>query len=292
MRGIEGCDWRNTMCADFSFQMRVVVRVLRALCFVLSLSAPLSAQWIHLPSRGVPRKPGGSPNLAAPAPRTSDGKPDFSGMWIGRDTLPCKESPESIPCDQRFRQTPQVMNIGIGLKDGLPLRPSAVEVAKRRQKEIDPHTRCMPPNFPRAWSFPEYQKILQMPELLVVLHEFNASYRQIFFDGREFPEDMTPTWSGYSIAHWEGPTLVVESRGFRDDSWLDLAGNPLTDAAIVTERIRRPNFGSLDIDLTVNDTKAYSRPWTVNLHEKIVLDTEMMDFMCLENEKDVARMIK
>jgi hypothetical protein len=279
------------MCAD-SFQMRVAVPVLRALCFVLCLSAPLSAQWLHLPSRDVPRHSDGSPNLAAPAPRTPDGKPDFSGMWIGRDTLPCKESPESIPCAQRFRQTPQVMNIGIGLKDGLPLQPSAVELVKHRQKEIDPHTRCMPPNFPRAWSFPEYQKILQMPELLVVLHEFNASYRQIFFDGRKFPEDMTPTWSGYSIGHWEGPTLVVESRGFRDDSWLDIAGNPLTDAAIVTERIRRPNFGSLDIDLTVEDAKAYSRPWTVSLHEKIVLDTEMMDFMCLENEKDVARMIK
>jgi hypothetical protein len=221
-----------------------------------------------------------------------DGKPDFSGMWLARDVLPCKESPESISCDQRFKLTPQAMAIDAGLKDGLPLQPWAAELVKHRQKEIDPHTRCMPPNFPRAWSFPEYQKMLQMPELLVVLHEFNASYRQIFLDGRKFPEDMTPAWSGYSIGHWEGSTLVVESRGFRDDSWLDIAGNPLTDAAVVTERIRRPNFGSLDIDLTVNDAKAYTRPWTVALHEKIVLDTEMMDLMCLENEKDITRMIK
>lgn len=266
--------------------------VLRAVCVVLCLSAPLSAQWIHLPSRDVPRKADGSPNLAAPTPTMRDGKPDFSGMWIARDKAPCQERPEAIPCSQQFRQTPQVFNIGVGLKEGLPLLPSAVELVKRRQKEIDPHTRCMPPNYPRAWSFPEFQKILQMPDLLVVLHEFNASYRQIFLDGRKFPDDMTPTWSGYSLGHWEGPTLVVESRGFRDDSWLDIAGTPLTDAAIITERIRRPSFGSLDIDLTVDDAKAYSKPWTVNLHETIALDTEMMDFMCLENEKDVARMIK
>jgi hypothetical protein len=275
-----------------SLRTSVAVPVLRAVCVVLGLSAPLSAQWLHLPSRGVPRNPDGSPNLTAATPKMPDGRPDFSGMWIARDKAPCQERPEAIPCAQQFRQTPQVFNIAAGLKEGLPLLPEAVELVKRRQKEIDPHTRCMPPNFPRAWAFPEYQKILQMPDLLVVLHEFNASYRQIFFDGRKFPEDMTPAWSGYSIGHWEGPTLVVESRGFRDDSWLDIAGNPLTDAAIVTERIRRPDFGTLDIDVTVNDAKAYSRPWTVNLHEKIVLDTEMMDFMCLENEKDVARMFK
>jgi hypothetical protein len=264
---------------------------MRTLSFVLCFSASLSAQWLHLPTRGVPRNADGSPNLTAPAPKTLDGRPDFSGMWVARDPLPCQEPKDSVQCTE-LTLTPQVVNIGLGLKDGLPLQPWASELVKKRQKEIDPHTRCMPPNFPRAWSFPEYQKMLQMPELLVVLHEFNASYRQIFLDGRSFPEDMTPAWSGYSVGRWQGAELVVESKGFRDDSWLDIVGNPLTDAAIVTERIRRPNFGNLEIDVTVDDKKAYTKPWTVHLHERIVLDTEMIDFMCAENEKDVSRMIK
>ena len=188
------------MRADSSFQTRVSVSIVGAVCVVLCLSALLSAQWIHLPSRNVPRHPDGSPNLTAPTPTMRDGKPDFSGMWIARDRAPCQERPEAIPCAQQFRQTPQVFNIGAGLQEGLPLLPESIELMKRRQKEIDPHTRCMPPNFPRAWSFPEYQKIFQMPDVLVILHEFNASYRQVFLDGRKFPEDMTPAWSGYSIA--------------------------------------------------------------------------------------------
>jgi hypothetical protein len=148
----------------------------------------------------------------------------------------------------------------------------------------------MPPNFPRAWAFPENQKIIQIPGMLVVLDEFNASYRQIFFDGRGFPEDMVPAWSGYSIARWQGDALVVESRGFRDDNWLDIMGNPLTDAARIVERIRRPNYGALEIEVIIDDPKAYTKPWAVTMHQKIVLDTEMIDLMCLENNKDLAHM--
>ena len=126
--------------------------------------------------------------------------------------------------------------------------------------------------------------------MVVVLHEYNASYRQIFYDGRGFPNEMTPAWSGYSVAHWEGDALIVESRGFRDDGWLDITGNPLTDAARITERIRRPNWGSLEIQITIDDPKAYTKPWTVVIHQKAVLDTEMLDLMCLENNKDLAHM--
>jgi hypothetical protein len=139
-------------------------------------------------------------------------------------------------------------------------------------------------------AFPEFEKIIQTRDMLVVLHEFNASYRQIFFDGRAFPEDMTPAWSGYSVAHWEGSTLVVESKGFRDDSWLDTTGNPLTGAARVTERIRRPDFGRLEIEITVDDPKAYTKPWTVTMHQKALLDTELIDFNCMENNTDIAHM--
>jgi hypothetical protein len=249
-------------------------------------------QWLHVTTAGVPRHADGSPDLTAAAPKTADGKPDFSGMWVARDELACDTKERGVQCTE-LKLTPQVVNIAMGLKDGLPYQPWAADLVKKRRAELgvnDPHTHCMPPNYPRAWAFPEFQKIIQAPGTLVVLHEFNASYRQIFFDGRGFPADMTPAWSGYSVAHWEGDTLVVESRGFRDDNWLDITGNPLTDAARVTERIRRPNFGSLEIEITVNDPKAYKKPWTVTMHQKAVIDTEMIDFMCQENNKDIAHM--
>jgi len=272
--------------------MRSVVLVL---CLGLPiLSLPAAAQWIHLPTKGVPRKADGSANLEAPTPKTADGKPDFSGMWVPREARPCDAKGNSVGCAE-LPISPQLSNIGYGLKDGLPYQPWAADLLNRRKAEMgtyDPHTRCMPPNFPRAWAFPENQKIFQTPGQLVILHEFNASYRQVFFDGRTFPDDMLPTYSGYSVGHWEGDTLVVESAGFKDDQWLDTSGNPLTDAARVTERIRRPNFGGLDVEVTINDPKAYTKPWTVTIHEKIVLDTEMIDFMCQENEKDFAHMQK
>jgi hypothetical protein len=267
---------------------------MRFFLVALFLAAPLGAQWIHLPTPGVPTKANGLPNLEAPAPKTPDGKPNFSGMWIPRDVIPCNTKERGVQCTE-LPIAPQLVNIGAGLKDGLPWQPWAAELVKRRQNELganDPHTRCMPNTFPRAWAYPETQKILQMPGLLVVLHEFNASYRQIFFDGRTFPEDMTPAWSGYSVGRWEGDTLVVETKGYRDGLWLDTTGNPLTDAADVIERIHRPNFGSLEIEVTVNDPKAYTKPWTVTMHDKILLDTEMIDFMCMENEKDFAHFAK
>ena len=182
------------------------------------------------------------------------------------------------------------MNIGRGLPGGaLPYQPwAAALVAERTANgaKDDPHAHCLPPNFPRGWSFPQYVKTLQLPGLLVILHEFNASYRQIFLDGRALPADPNPSWQGYSTGRWEGDTLVVESNGFRDDLWLDLNGSPLTEAARVTERFRRPSYGTLQIEVTVNDPKAYTRPWTVTLTQRIVLDTDLIEEICLENERD------
>ncbi len=270
--------------------VRTNVPALLLLLLVMSASAP--AQWVHLTMKGIPRNADGTPNVNAPAPKTADGKPDLSGMWVPRDELPCNEKERGVQCTE-LKLTPQVINIATGLKDGLPYQPWAAELVKKRATELginDPHTHCMPPNYPRAWAFPETQKILQVPGMVVVLNEFNASYRQIFLDGRGFPDDMNPAWSGYSIAHWDGDTLVVESRGFRDDNWLDTSGNPMTDAAQVTERIHRPSFGSLNVEITISDPKAYTRPWTVVVHEKALLDTEMIDFMCMENNKDIVHM--
>jgi len=127
--------------------------------------------------------------------------------------------------------------------------------------------------------------MIQTPGLLVMLNELNAMYRQVFTDGRALPVDPQPSWTGYSVGKWDGDTLVVQSIGFRDDLWLDVNGSPLTSAAKVTEKIHRPDYGHMDIELTVDDLKAYTKPWTVTLHEAIVVDTELVDEMCLENEK-------
>ena len=133
-------------------------------------------------------------------------------------------------------------------------------------------------------------KALHTPRLLVLLNEVNATYRQIFIDGRAFPNDPNPSWNGYSVAAWEGDTLVVQTIGFRDDLWLDMNGSPMTDAARMTERMHRPNYGTLEIRITIDDPKAYTRPWTVEMPQMITLDTELIDEFCLENEKSWQRM--
>jgi hypothetical protein len=155
----------------------------------------------------------------------------------------------------------------------------------------DPYTRCITPGGPRMYLLPTMKKIIQTPELMIVLNEYNTHYRQIFLDGRPLPDDPQPTWNGYSTGRWDGDTLVVDSIGFRDDQWLDSAGSPLTSAAKVTERFRRPDFGHLQIEITVNDPKAYTRPWTVIIEQAAVLDTEMLDANCWENEKDVPHLL-
>ena len=257
---------------------------------IASLGTPheTAAQWVDYPTANVPRNADGTPNLAAPAPRAADGKPDLSGIWWSAELLPeCSEKdciPQmNLPADQ--------INIGRTLKAGLPYQPWAAQLVAERTAngaKDDPHAFCLPPNFPRAYSLPQYLKIAQMPKLTIMLHEFNASYRQIFTDGRPLPKDPLPAWSGYSTAHWQGNTFVIESSGFRDDLWLDLSGSPMTSAAHVLERIKRPNFGSLEIEVTVDDPKAYTRPWTVTLHQNIVLDTELIEETCLENERDTG----
>ena len=150
----------------------------------------------------------------------------------------------------------------------------------------DPHVRCLPDNPPRHWTLPHLTKIVHTPKLAVLMYEVNAMYRQIFLDGRPFPQDMNPTWNGYSVGHWEGDTLVVETRGFRDDLWADTWGSPMSDVAKMTEKIRRPNFGTMEIELTIDDPKVYTKPFTVTLNESLEPDTELVDEFCTESEKD------
>jgi hypothetical protein len=254
-----------------------------------AISAPVSAQWLKYPTTGVPHKTNGTPNLEAPAPRTTDGRPDFSGMWAPEDNRPCP--PEGC-LDMKVPQ--EFVNIGWSLKDGLPYQPWAADLVKKRLADNgkdDPASHCLPRGVVKGHTTPLFRKIVQIPGLLAILNEANASYRQIFTDGRALPVDPQPSWNGYSSAKWDGNDLVVRTSGFRDETWLDRRGSPMTDAAEMTERFRRVNYGKLQIELTINDPKAYAKPWTVTLNQVIVLDTELLDYICLENEKSLVHMV-
>jgi len=176
---------------------------------------------------------------------------------------------------------------------GLPLQPWAAEIAKKRTADLskdDPHPRCQPDNYPRVYWLPHFTKMFFVPGELLMLNEWNAQFRQIYTDGRPFPDDPHPIYSGYSIGKWEGDTFVITTKGFRDDQWLDTAGNPITDAATMTERITRPNFGTLNLAITIDDPKAYTKPFTIDMNLKIMIDTQMIEEFCLENERDSARL--
>ncbi len=247
-----------------------------------------SAQWGDYRTPGIPRAASGAPDLKAPAPRTREGKPDFSGMWFAN--VPAKDYCKEKDCVQEERMAREQINLGIKLEGGLPYSEwSKEQMAKRRANggREDPHTYCMPPNFPRAWTLPQYIKIVQTPTLMVLLHEFNAAYREVFIDGRALPENPNPTWNGYSTAHWDGDTLVIETIGLRDDMWLDIQGSPVTESAHVTERLRRRNFGILEVEIAVDDPKAYTRPWSVTVEMAAQVDTNMLEEICLDDEQDV-----
>jgi len=258
---------------------------------------PLSAQWLNYPTPGIPRLQDGKPNLVAPAPRTADGKPDLSGIWglacPVADNLNGTVTGANVFCATEVSVPPEFFNFGQSIQDGLPYLPWASEVVRKTRaagRPDDPLSRCFPPGMVRLEVFPLFRKMIQIPGLLVILNEHNASYRQIFTDGRPLPVDPNPSWNGYSSAKWEGDTLVVHTIGFRDGLWLDTGGSPLTDAAKVTEKFRRLNYGTLQIELTVDDPKAYTKPWSIKVTQIIAPDTELLDYICLENERDVRHL--
>jgi hypothetical protein len=265
------------------------------ICSALSASTRLAAQWIKYPTAGVPRKSDGTVDMSAPAPRMADGKPDFSGIWTtaepnrrgGAASNDAPADPSGITASR------QMANIGVDLPGGLPYQPWLVPIVKERTANLakdDPHIKCLPDNFLRAYGLPHLLKFIHTPGLLVVLNEMNAGYRQVFTDARPLPEDPTPSWQGYSSAKWSGDMLAIDTIGVRDDTWIDWNGSVLTPAAKVREQMRRPDFGHLEIQVTVDDPKAYTKPWTVTLKERIVVDTDLIDEICLENEQSLKHM--
>ncbi|MGP0075712.1 MAG: hypothetical protein ACLPWF_27670 [Bryobacteraceae bacterium] len=267
-----------------------MTRVLAGSTLLLAMYLPLAAQWLRYPSTGVPRTADGKPNLTAPAARTSDGKPDFSGVWMTGNPVPCDpvKGADLLDCDAELPIAWEAVDIAHSLPGGLPYQPWAAALVKQRMQnegKDDPHVRCLPLTVPRNYGLPHLSKIVQTPGLLLILTEWNAGYRQIFTDARPLPVDPQPSWNGYSSGKWEGDTLVVQTIGLRDDLWLDLKGDPLTEAAKLTERFRRPTYGRLEIEFTVDDPKAYTKPWTITFKQAIVPDAELLDEICLENEK-------
>jgi hypothetical protein len=234
--------------------------------FLMAAPAP---QWLKYPTAGIPRTPDGKPNLSAPSPKTADGKPDISGLWMPGGGY--------------------VGNIAKDLKpEDIPYQPWADDLFKKRRaanSKDDPTAQCIVGGVPRSNLVPYPFKILQLPGEVVILYEAVHSYRQIFTDGRSFPEDPTPTWFGYSIGRWDGNDFVVQTVGFNDKGWLDNAGRPATDALKVTERFRRKDFGHMDVLITIDDPKAYTKPWSMTLPLTYQPDTELLEYICNENNR-------
>jgi len=255
----------------------------------LALAAnPAAAQWLGYPTAGVPRKADGTVDMTAPAPKLPDGNPDFSGIWTTGDSN--RKNGDVAGNGNDIGSSRHMANIGVDIPGGLPYQPWVVPLVKERTANLakdDPHIRCLPDNFLRAYGLPHMLKFIHKPDILAVLDEMNAGYRQIFTDARPLPDDPAPAWQGYSSAKWSGDTLVVDTIGLRNDTWIDWNGSVLTEAAKVREEIRRPDFGHLEIRVTVDDPKAYTKPWTVQLKQRIVVDAELIDEVCLENEQFV-----
>ncbi len=256
------------------------------------LCAVATAQWLNYKTPGIPRLPGGRPDLTAPAPRAGK-HPDLSGIWQ-LEPAPCAAGALDT-CGGDYRGGREFGNIGAQLPGGLPYQPWAAELVKTRAAGMgkdDPVAWCKPAGALRLLTYPPYRKVIQTTGEIILLSERDVTFRQIFTDGRPLPEDPSPSWNGYSIGRWQGDTLVVQTIGFRDGAWLDRRGSPMTEAARMTERYHRVNFGNLYIDVTIDDPKAYTRPWTVRLHQMLVPDTELLDYFCNDNEKDNAHMPK
>lgn len=272
-----------------------------------ALPAAVSAQWPDYPTPGVPKTADGKPKLDGPAPRTADGKPDLSGVWenvrgnIGRAPrgFPATDAPAPPPPPppppSAGPPSATFFNIGAGFKEGLPLKPWAADVLKKRIAENskdNPDAHCLPMGLMQLHEHPQPRKIIQSPQVTVIIYEANSGLRQIFTDGRSSPpKDVQPWWYGYSVGHWDGDTLVVETTGFRDDVWLDVNGSPLTNAGKMIEKFRRPTFGKLEIEVTIDDPSAYTKPFTVSVHQQIMLNTDLIEFICSENERSDSHLV-
>jgi hypothetical protein len=272
--------------------MNVLMRSIVCLAASAGLSATLSAQWPDHRKANAPRSADGTLDLNAPPPKTADGKPDLSGVWqnVGRGQ---GQPREQLTHDEK--PTATFRDIGSGFKDGLPLKPQAAALLKERMANFskdNPDVWCLPLGNQQfnVHSFP--RKIIQNPDVTLLLYETHMGLRQIFTDGRPLPNnDPQPWFFGYSVGRWDGDTLVVETMGFKDGGWLDINGSPLSDKGRTIERFRRPTYGTIEIEQTIDDPVNYTRPFTTKLTWRLMPDTEIMEMVCTENNQSINHLV-
>lgn len=287
-----------TGSATMRTTMRTTMLVKTGVALLLCCHAlAATAQWPAWPTPNVPRLASGEPDYMAPAPRTPDGRPDFSGIWElysrsapGRALAAAAEAAgtETVP-DPNSPPLAAFFDLGANVEGGLPYLDPARALRDQRVADgmkDNPDANCLPMGHMQLHLHPQPHKIIQLPELIVMIWEGNSGLRQIFMDGRPLPDnDPQPWYYGYSIGHWEGDTLIVETTGFRDDVWLDVNGSPLTTRGKITERFTRPAYGRMVVDVTIEDASAYTMPFTVRVEHGLMLDTDLFEFICNENEQ-------
>jgi hypothetical protein len=270
----------------------------------LTFNGTVDAQWLDYPDPRIPRTAERKADLTAAAPRAFDGKPDLSGVWhVQAESLEEKRrlfGPNigivTVPGMEPTTTSKYGTDVLLDYKPGeIVMTPEAEAIYARRKegKEASPTERCLPAGVPRATLLSEVHKIVQAPGLIIVMHELDGGMsRQIYTDGRPLPKDPNPSWLGYSIGRWEGDTLVVDTIGFNDRSWLDSRGHPHSEAMHITERYRRRNVGSLDVEITIDDAKTYNKPFTFKVTHLLQADSDILEYICNENEKDRAHMVR
>jgi hypothetical protein len=248
--------------------------MIRRLPLILSaFGATVSAQWLNYRAPGIPRLPDGNPNLSAPAPRTLDGKPDLSGLW------------------KAVRGGKYSLNVAADLKPE-EMQPWARALARQHVEEQGDGVNCLPAG-PQVGGIITVYKVVQTPALIIILHEAGTgdAFRQIFMDGRALPKDPSPSWYGYSVGRWDGDALVIDTIGFNDKTVLDAFRHPHTEALHITERLRRRDFGHIELQQTYDDPGAYARPWTITLNLELDPDNEVLEYFCNENERDLVHRV-
>jgi hypothetical protein len=266
---------------------------------VLLTVSPAAAQWPTRVASGIPLRADGKPNLEAPAPKAADGKPDLSGVWT-IETPRAQQPPQPAVAAAGTGEIPPNTrnvfgNIGAQIQGGAPYQPWAAELVKKRMADNskdNPDANCLPMGVMQMTSHPFPRKIVQTAtEVLIIYEGSGTTVREIFLDGRglPMPGDVEPWWNGYSVGRWEGDTLVIETTGFMDEGWLDVRGSPLTANGKIIERFRRPNVGTLELAVTIDDPKAYTKPFSANIRYRLVPDQQLIEFVCLD--KDAAHYV-
>ncbi|HVZ23614.1 MAG TPA: hypothetical protein VG871_21220 [Vicinamibacterales bacterium] len=257
-------------------------------------AASASAQWARYVPPGTPRTADGRVDLNGPAPRAADGHPDLSGVWDSRIASPRIPAPEITSTGGPPVAT--FFDVGKNVPGGPPFTPWAA--ARRAERvaahdEDNPDAHCLPLGFMQLHTHSQPREIVQTPAMVLIAYEANYGLRHIYTDGRPLPtNDPQPWWYGYSVGHWDGDTLVAETAGLRDEGWLDVAGAPFTSQARITERFHRVTYGRLEIDVTIDDPKAYTHPWTVRVNQRLLPDQQLIEFICNENERSSRHFVR